>query len=91
LENNPFLKTFVVEGCDDVSDGSLKTAAKYCNINHLSIRESKIIEGSPIWDMSNLTTLILVECTRIKTNEAVNGLKKMKYLTYLNICTCNVS
>lgn len=64
----------------------MKILAKHCDINHLSIRESKVIEGSPIWDMHNLSTLILVECSRVKAHEAALGLSKMRYLTYLNLC-----
>jgi hypothetical protein len=66
LINNPYLKTFVVEGCEDITDESLKIIAKNSNLIHLSIRESKVIEGSPIWEMTNLTTLVLVECSKIR-------------------------
>jgi len=37
--------------------------------------------------MHTLSTLILVDCPRIKTEEAVLGISKMEYLTYLNLCT----
>jgi hypothetical protein len=86
LLNNPFIKTFVVEGCEDITDESLRIIAKHCNLTHLSIRESKVIEGSPIWEMSHLTTLVLVECSKIRSKEAMAGLSKMRYLTYLNLC-----
>lgn len=87
LANNPFVKTFVIEGCDDISDESIRTLALSCKfISHLSIRESKFIEGTPIWEMHSLSTLILVDCPRIKSEEAALGLSKMSYLTYLNIC-----
>lgn len=45
-----------------------------------------MIEGAPIWDMHNLSSLILVDCERVKVEEVINGLPKMNYLTYLNIC-----
>jgi hypothetical protein len=51
------------------------------------VRESKVIEGSPIWDMHNLSSLILAECDRVRPEEAIAGLPNMNYLTYLNICT----
>ena len=86
LLNNPFIKIFVVEGCEDISDESLKILSKYCNLTHLSIRESKMIEGTPIWDMASLTTLILVDCPRIRAAEAAVGISKMRYLNYLNLC-----
>lgn len=38
LLNNTFLKTFVIEGCDDITDESLRVIAKNCNLAHLSIR-----------------------------------------------------
>jgi hypothetical protein len=86
LMNNPFIKTFVVEGCEDITDESLRIIARHCNLTHLSIRENRVIEGSPIWEMTNLTTLVLVECCRIKPNDMLAGLGKMRYLTYLNLC-----
>ena len=73
-------------GCEDITDESLKIVAKNCDLTNLSIRESKEIEGTPIWEMQNLSTLILVECSRIKSQEAILGLPKMQYLTYLNLC-----
>ena len=36
--------------------------------------------------MTNLTTLVLAECVKIRPNEAMAGLGKMRYLTYLNLC-----
>lgn len=84
--NNPFIKIFVVEGCDDITDESLKILAKYCNLTHLSVRESKAIEGNPIWEMASLTTLILVDCPRVRPTEAAAGISKMRYLNYLNLC-----
>ena len=86
LANNLFIKTLLIVGCEDITDESLKIVAKNCDLTNLSIRESKEIEGTPIWEMQNLSTLILVECSRIKSQEAILGLPKMQYLTYLNLC-----
>lgn len=36
--------------------------------------------------MTNLTTLVLAECAKIRPSEAMAGLGKMRYLTYLNLC-----
>lgn len=38
LQNNCFIKVFVVEGCDDVSDESLRVLAEHHSLTHLSIR-----------------------------------------------------
>ena len=85
--NNPFINTLVIEGCECLTDHSLGLATSKCIIQKLSIRNSHI-QGTPIWHMHELTTLILSECNQIRAAEAVEGLRKMKYLSYLNLCKC---
>lgn len=65
VSRNRFIRVFVSERCEDVTDETLKMLAANCNLTHLCIREGKYVEAQPLDKMPNLTTLILVECPRV--------------------------